>query len=119
MAKNNSSSTAFDWSDLEKKKTSDLKEVSTDAKYFKFTECDEGDIVNMKVTGMKSFKKDGKDVETVCFETREGAFVNGSALLVRAVRDLKKEFPFFLRVIYKGAIDTDNGEMDSLQIFEL
>lgn len=119
MAKNLNANDAFNWTDLEKAKTSDFVEVKNDAQYLKFNEGEPGDVYNMRITGMKEFIKDGEDVEVVCFETKYGSFVNGSYLFVKAVKDQKREFPFFARVIFNGTTKTDNGKMDDLKIYVL
>jgi hypothetical protein len=110
---------SFDWSALEKKKTETLKEVSTDATYFKFSSLAEGEAVNMRIDGFKSFKKNGKDVDAVVFETKAGKFINASTRFVQSVKEVKAQLPFFIRVVYIGTTTTDNGEMDDLKVYTL
>lgn len=121
MAKPNTEATqdqsTIDFKKFSEMKTSGLKPMVVDASYLKFEKVGE---YNFIAHGIKTFPKDGEQVEVVQLENpSEGKnFVNGSTLLVKAVKECGK-FPCFVRIIFKGKKATQNGDMDDLEIFTL
>lgn len=101
--------------DFSKKPVDSLQALTSDGKYFKF---ETPGTYNFICTGLDDFQKDGKTVDVVCFEDAEGQkLVNGSAVLVSSVKDADKEFPFFIRIDYKGKKSGANGDYDDMQVY--
>ena len=81
---------------------------------------EEGEILNVIVTGLRVTTIDKKDVKVVCFKDKKSVeYIAGATTLVKAIEKIENELPAVIRIVVKGKVNGENGKYFTFDIFRL
>ena len=81
---------------------------------------EEGEVLNVIVTGFLTTTIDKKDVKVVCFKDKKSVeYIAGATTLVKAMEKIENELPAVIRIVVKGKVQGPNGKYFTFDIFRL
>ena len=81
---------------------------------------EEGQVLNVIVTGFITTTIDKKEVKVVCFKDKKSVeYIAGATTLVKAIEKIENELPAVIRIVVKGKVQGVNGKYFTFDIFRL
>ena len=81
---------------------------------------EEGEVLNVIVTGFIETTIDKKLVKVVCFKDKKSVeYIAGATTLVKAIEKIENELPAVIRIVVKGKVQGVNGKYFTFDIFRL